>query len=261
MQTIADSQGTYRTQPHAVFFLARLFPTLFYYTRFLSYVFHYSALARKGQYDDTGWWRSSLDCLLALETVGVEIEIMGMDRLEKVTGPCVFVANHMSTLETICLPGVVQPYKDCTFIVKRGIIEYPVFKHIMLARDPIVVERVNAREDLQVVLDQGAKALAKGRSVVVFPQTTRTVNFDPEQFNTLGVKLARRANVPVVPVAVQSDAWGIGRWVKEFGRIDPSKTVRFAFGEAIPIQSRGGDEHRQVIEFIQSQLRSWGRNG
>ncbi|MEZ4662244.1 MAG: 1-acyl-sn-glycerol-3-phosphate acyltransferase [Caldilineaceae bacterium] len=76
--------------------------------------------------------------------------------MEKVDGPCVFIANHMSTLETICLPGVIQPYKDCTFIVKRGIVEYPVFKHLMIARDPVVVDRKNWAEDLKVVLEEGA---------------------------------------------------------------------------------------------------------
>lgn len=257
MQPITDEHGYYRTKPHRVFFLARWLPSLFYYPQFLYYVFWASGLAKRGKYGDEEWWRSSLGSMLALETVGVEVEITGANILASVDGPCVLIANHMSTLETICLPGVVQPYKDCTFIVKRGIVEYPVFKHLMIARDPIVVDRENPREDLKVVLEEGAKLLARGRSIIVFPQTTRTVYFDPEQFNTIGIKLAKRANVPVVPVAIKSDAWGIGSIVKEFGHIDPTKKVYMAFGEPLTIQNRGAEEHEQIVQFIQRQLATW----
>jgi 1-acyl-sn-glycerol-3-phosphate acyltransferase len=133
-----------------------------------------------------------------------------------------------------------------------------VFKHIISARDPIVVDRVNPREDLAVVLRDGCRLLDQGRSLVVFPQTTRTLTFETEKFNTIGIKLARSAHVPVVPVAVKSDAWGIGRFVKEFGKIDPFKPVHFAFGSPIAVEGRGADAHQAVIAFIRRKLEAWG---
>ena len=259
MKPITDEQGYYRTGKGRAFFLGRLLPSLFYYPQFLYYVFWSSNLAKQGRYGAEEWWRSSLGSMLALETVGVEIEVSGARQMEKVDGPCVFIANHMSTLETICLPGVIQPYKDCTFIVKRGIVEYPVFKHLMIARDPVVVDRKNPREDLKVVLDEGSRILASGRSIIVFPQTTRAVNFEPEHFNTIGIKLAKRANTPVIPIAIKSDAWGIGSIVKEFGRIDPTKKVHMAFGPPLHLTNRGGEEHRQIVAFIQQHVERWER--
>lgn len=257
MQPITDEQGNYHTPPRRVFFLARRLPSLFYYTEFLTYVFRYSGRAKRGAYGAEEWWYSSLLALQGLEKVGVQVEVTGANYLYQVEGPCVFIANHMSTLETICLPAVIEPYKACTFIVKRGIAEYPVFKHIILSRDPIVVDRTNPREDLQVVLEEGGKALAKGRSVVVFPQTTRTLTLEPEHFNSIGIKLAKRANVPVIPLALKTDAWGIGTLVKEFGRIDPTQKVHMAFGPPITIEGRGATEHKQIIEFIQQRLQAW----
>ncbi|HXF62254.1 MAG TPA: lysophospholipid acyltransferase family protein [Caldilineaceae bacterium] len=257
MEPITDLAGQYTTPPRTTAWLARAFPSLLFYTRFLRLVFWASGLARRGAYHDEEWHASSLAVLQALESVGVHIQITGLHHLRSVEGPCVLVANHMSTLETIVLPGIVQPIKDVTFIVKRGIVEYPVFKHIMLARDPIVVDRINPRADLTRVLEEGPRLLGRGRSIVVFPQTTRTLRFDPAQFNTIGVKLARTAGVPVVPVAVRSDAWGIGRLVKEFGKIDPSKPVRFAFGPALSISGRGAAEHQAIIEFIRTSLAQW----
>lgn len=257
MKTISDEHGRYQTPAQKIFWLAQSFPSLCFYAQFVAYVFRYSGLAKQGQYGAEEWWKSSLVSMNALESVGVTVEISGLHHLSSFEGPCVFIGNHMSTMETICLPGMVQPYKDCTFVVKRGIVEYPVFKHLMLARDPIVVDRANPREDLIAVLEEGSSLLERGRSVVVFPQTTRTVDFDPEHFNTIGVKLAKRANVPVVPIALKTDAWGIGSLVKEMGRIDPTKKIHFAFGAPIAISGRGSEEHKQIIEFIQIHLQRW----
>jgi 1-acyl-sn-glycerol-3-phosphate acyltransferase len=164
----------------------------------------------------------------------------------------------MSTLETIFLPSIVQPFKDVTFVVKRAIVKIPIFKHMMLSRDPIIVDRVNPREDLMRVLTEGAAHLRNGRSIIVFPQTTRTLVFDPAHFNTIGIKLAREAGVPIVPVAVRSDAWGIGKFVKEFGKIDVSLPVRLAFGPPLTVEGRGTATHQAVIRYISDQLQAWG---
>jgi 1-acyl-sn-glycerol-3-phosphate acyltransferase len=78
-------------------------------------------------------------------------------------------------------------------------------------------------------------SLKKNISVLIFPQTTRDLRFDPKKFNTLGIKLAKRAKVPVIPVAVKNDAWGMDRWAKDFGKIDPSKPVCVSFGKLVHI--------------------------
>lgn len=258
LKPIADQQGDYVSPGKRPGFLARTMPSFSFYAHFLYTVLRYSILAQLGRYGDAQWYQSSLDVLRALEAIGVHIQITGLNVLNSINGPVVLVANHMSTLETIFLPGIVQPYKDCTFVVKRGVVEYPVFKHIILSRAPIVVDRVNPREDLMRVLRQGADLLAKGRSVIVFPQTTRTTSFEPAQFNTIGVKLAREAGVPIIPVAVRSDAWGIGKAVKEFGKIDPTLPVHFSFGEPIDVEGRGTAAHQAVVHFISEHLRMWG---
>ena len=59
--------------------------------------------------------------------------------------------------------------------------------------------------------DMSDKSLKKIISVWVFAQTTRELLLDPKKFNTLGIKLAKRARVPVIPVAVKTDAWGMGK--------------------------------------------------
>jgi 1-acyl-sn-glycerol-3-phosphate acyltransferase len=167
----------------------------------------------------------------------------------------------MSTLETMVLPCIIQPLKGTTFVVKRSLLTMPVFGHVMRSRDPIALGRTNPRDDLKVVLEEGVRKLQNGRSIIIFPQSTRSVEFRPEEFNSLGIKLAARAGVPVLPVALKTDAWGNGKYIKEFGPIDNRKIVRFAFGQPIRIEGRGAEEHGKVVEFIREKLAEWSREG
>ncbi len=247
----------YRTPERKISWLARLFPNLVMYSTYLGIVFRSTRMAKRGLYDSAAWADSSLEVLQALESVGVDVTVEGLDILRKLGSSCVFIGNHMSTLETMVLPGIIQPFLEVTFVVKESLVQYPVFKHVMTTRDPILVGRVNPRDDLKAVLEGGKEKLRSGSSMIIFPQTTRSQSLDPEQFNTIGVKLARRAQVPAVPVAMKTDAWGIGKIVKEFGRIDPSKRVRFAFGEPLTVSGSGREEHESIIEFISGKLKEW----
>ena len=250
--------GAYRTLAEDLRFAARLFPTLIFYTRFACIVRRGSHQARRGLYGDAEWSSSSLEVLRALERVGVRIEITGTDNFSRLEGPCVFIGNHMSTLEAFVLPTIIQPLKRVAFVVKKSLVEYPVFGHVMRSRDPIVVGRTNPREDLKAVLEGGLERLQAGISIVVFPQKTRSALFDPAAFNSIGIKLAKRAQVPVVPLALKSDAWSNGARIKDFGEIDPAKPVHFAFGRPLAVLGSGAAEHQQVVEFIKGNLLSWG---
>jgi 1-acyl-sn-glycerol-3-phosphate acyltransferase len=115
----------------------------------------------------------------------------------------------------------------------------------------------NPRDDLRAVLEGGAAKLNSGVSIIIFPQTTRTPVFDQEQFNTIGIKLAKKAGAPVVPIALKTDAWGTGRFLKDFGKMDPSKRVRFAFGKSLLIKDRGVEEHQEIVQFITGKLQEW----
>jgi len=131
-----------------------------------------------------------------------------MHNILKTGKPAVFVGNHMSTLETMVLPAIIQPVKKVIFVIKEELTTYPLFGEIAKARDPILVGRENPREDLKIVLEAGSKKLHEGTSVIIFPQKTRSVYFDPSSFNSLGVKLAKRNKVPVIPIALITDALG-----------------------------------------------------
>lgn len=256
MEWLRYQNGTYITN-WASSHPSRILPTVRFYPKAISVILHASYKAKHKKYDDIEWCKSSLGIVRALESIGTRIEISGTESFKKIDGPAIFLSNHMSILETFVFPVIIQPFKKVTFIVKEGLVEYPIFKHIMRSRNPVTVSRTNPREDLKAVLDGGAERLSNGVSLIIFPQRTRLTHFEPSEFNSLGIKLGRRTNSPVVPVAIKTDAWGNGKFLKDFGKMDPSKTVRFAFGEPLWIHDRGNEEHDKVVGFIADKFREW----
>ena len=208
-------------------------------------------------YNRDAWVKSSFYIFRFIEKAGGRFDISGMDNITKHNGPVVFIGNHMSTLETMILPCIIAWHRKVSFVVKESLVKHPLFKEIMLSNNPIVVGRSDPRKDLETVMNGGQERLSKGRSIIIFPQSTRRHDFVPEEFNSLGVKLAKKNNVPVVPVALKTDYWGNGKIIKELGPIDHKKTISIKFGEPFMITGSGKEEHNKVINFIQSSLSEW----
>jgi len=233
--------------------------SLVYYIRLLYTFLHSTFPARRGTLDRPKWALYSHRCLRVVESVGGNVNISGLESVANLQGPAVFIGNHMSVAETLILPGVVLAFSsDVNFVIKEELRHYPLLGSIFKALNLIAVSRKNPREDFKVVLREGHKILAEGGSVIIFPQATRSVEFDIQAFNTLGVKLASRAGVPVIPVAIKTDFHGNGKWVKDMGPINHQKPLYFKFGNAIPVTGKSKEVHQQVVEFISQNLTAWG---
>lgn len=256
-QPLKFESGFYSTGEKKVSIFAKLFPGLVFYSTVIRSVLGSSRAAKRGELTADLYYQASLMNLRGIEHVGGRIEISNYDAFSKEGWPYVFVSNHMSVLETFVLASLVHEKGPHVFIIKKELTVYPVFKHTMNALNPIIVGRDNPREDLVTVLTEGEKRLKAGMSVIVFPQRTRAILFDPAQFNSIGIKLAKRAGVPVVPMVLKTDFWGQGKKHKDFGKINPQKTVYFSFGSPIHIRGRGQQEHEKVVNFITGKLKEW----
>ena len=213
--------------------------------------------AARKLYFTKDWTDSSFYIFRFIEKTGGNFHITGMENITKSSGPVLFISNHMSTLETMIFPCIIQPLREVTFVVKESLVKHPLFGDVMRSRDPIVVGRKDPRRDFETVMNEGAEKLKKGISIIIFPQSTRSLEFKPEEFNSLGVKLARKAGVEVVPVAIRTDYWGNGKLIKELGPIDRHKPINIKFGEPFGIKGNGKEENQKIIDFIKSSLEEW----
>ncbi len=242
-------------------FLVEKFPgwaTIIYYMQLLNIILIESITARKGAYERKAWARGSLGVVKIVETAGGRFDVSGLKGLIDHQGPLVYVANHMSLLDTLVLPCILLALNRVTFVVKKGLLRYPVLGSIIRAVHPIAVTRQNPREDLKLVLNQGQTLISQGCSIMIFPQATRSAVFDAASFNSLGVKLARKAGVSVVPVALKTDFQGNGRIIKDMGPVDPRKGLYIKFGKPINVDGSGRVTHQKIVRFISENLTAWG---
>lgn len=232
-------------------------PSVVFYAQWTLITANAALKAVRGRLTYDGLMRGSGCIVRALERAGVRFHVQGDAVLAKGEGPYVFVCNHMSAMETQVLPAIVGRTRPVTFVVKPSLMRYPIFKHVLGTFDPIVVTRTDPRADLRHVLTAGKQKLEAGVSVIIFPQARRSEDFDPEAFGSMGMRLAKAAKVPMVPIALATNAWGRGAWVEDMGPIDPSKPVRFAIGEPVDVGEDASASHRQVTAFIADHLASW----
>ena len=140
----------YQTDPNIK---VPLFSSLLFYIRLIKVVKFSNGQTKKKIYDRYNWVASSIAVLRAAESVGIKVSVKGMKNLSSFEGPAVIIGNHMSTLETLLLPSFIQPAKSVVYVIKKELVDFPLFGPVAAARHPIIVGRTNPREDLKIVMD------------------------------------------------------------------------------------------------------------
>ncbi len=200
----ADSYHTKETTPRFLLDRLGLNTRNYFMLKYFSIVLKSRRAVLQGKYKTADWALSSHAVLKLIEGCGGRFHITGLENLRNCQAPVVFVSNHMSTLETQVFPCIIAPLMEVTFVVKDSLVKHPFFGPIIDSRNPIVISRTNPKADFQMVMTKGQELLKDGTSVIIFPQSTRMVEFNPKEFNSMGVKLARSAGVLVIPVAIKT---------------------------------------------------------
>lgn len=218
-----------------------------------------SRSAKRGTFTNEAWahWGGYIQWVV--EKFGTELSYEGFENRNAHKGPVVYVANHMSLFETFVLPATLLAYDELVIVLKESLLRTPIMGVAFRTKKTIPLGRENPREDLRKVMDDGTRYLREGHSVILFPQGRRSAVFDTAKFNSMGVKLALSAGVPVVPIALQCGFLGVGKYTKDFGPVDTAKNVRFACGPVLtPTKETSKSVHEACIAFIADTLERWG---
>ena len=115
-------------------------------------------------------------------------------------GPYVIIANHSSYLDIFVMYSIM-PSHPFLFLGKSEILNYPLFK-TLFKRLNIPVFR-NDRIKAAKSFIQAKNALSNGWSIVIFPEGTIPDENWPQMipFKEGAFKLAKSANVPIVPIS------------------------------------------------------------
>lgn len=254
-----ESYHTPENHPQSILDKLSLGSSVYFCLRFVAKLFENRRLALTDRLDTKAWASKSMEMLKLIEDCGGKLHIEGIENITKSKKPVVFVGNHMSTLETMILPGLIASKREVTFVVKQSLMTHPLFGPVIRARKPIAVERKNPAIDFKKVMLDGVENLKKNVSVVIFPQSHRETDFNPTHFNKMGIKLAKLAQVSIVPIAIKTDFWKNGKIIKDVGGLNRKLPIHIKFGAPIFIEGNGNLEHQKVIDFIAKNLANWNR--
>lgn len=139
------------------------------------------------------WW-GRIICRLS----GVSVSISGLEQLDP-TRPYIFAANHQSQFDIFVLQGYLG--FDFRWMAKKELFAIPLFGWAMRRAGYIAVDRGHGRRAL-ASLNEAAKEIAAGTSVIIFPEGTRSPDGKLKNFKAGAMVLAIKAGVELVPVAV-----------------------------------------------------------
>lgn len=161
--------------------------------------------------------------------------------------PVVFMCKHQSSWETFSAFEFLPIHAA---VVKQELLRIPVFSVGIKLVDPIAVDRDDGVNALKQVMREGKERLASGRSVLIFPEGTRTAPGVRVKYAKSGASLAKKAGVPVVPVAHNAGLfWGRRAFVKLPGQI------RVSIGPPIQTDELNAASITQQVEhWIEGQV-------
>ncbi len=134
--------------------------------------------------------------------IGMEVTTVGADAIDP-DRPHVFMCNHQSHMDIVAL-FVGLPLSP-GFLAKRELRDVPLFGRAMDVGGHVFVDRQNRKEAFRAI-EAAAQQVAAGKSLVVFPEGTRSAPGSVKRFKKGGFHLAKQAGVPIVPVGIRGTA-------------------------------------------------------
>nr|WP_286206600.1 lysophospholipid acyltransferase family protein [Thauera linaloolentis] len=178
--------------------------------------------------------------------LGIRYRLIGAENMP--AGPAVVLSKHQSAWETIALQQIFPPL---CYVLKRELLRVPFFGWGLASIPGIAIDRSAGKDALSQVVEQGRARLKEGLWVVVFPEGTRVAPGTTGRYKPGGAILAKRAGVPVVPVAHNAgEFWRRNAFVKRPGEIVVS------IGPVIEVKGVKADEINGRAEaWIEAEMR------
>ncbi len=127
------------------------------------------------------------------------VNVTGLDNVPA-NGPVLIVSNHQSYFDIPLLVSVIP--LPMGFVAKKELGKIPVISRWMRLIECSFIDRKDLRQSLKAI-QQAQKTLQSGQSMVIFPEGTRSKKKEMSAFKPGSLKLAQKAQVPILPVAIQ----------------------------------------------------------
>jgi 1-acyl-sn-glycerol-3-phosphate acyltransferase len=187
-----------------------------------------------------GWART----ILAFS--GISVRVLHGERFHSGKS-VVVVSNHESFADILVL--LARLPMQTRFLAKRGVFRVPILGWSIRAAGFVPVDRGDRVASLATV-ETALARLQKGRSLVVFPEETRTRTGELLAFKKGAALLALRSGLPIQPIGIAGTRRILprGAWNMKPGR------VVVAIGEPIAVEGRSVKDRGEVTRLVRDSV-------
>jgi 1-acyl-sn-glycerol-3-phosphate acyltransferase len=175
---------------------------------------------------------------IMLKLCGITLEVRGK---EFITPGVIFASKHESALETYAYTDIIP---HSVFVLKKELTYIPLFGWGQALYGMIPVDRGAGAKAMKGMLKEAKNRVENGRSIIIFPEGTRCKHGQVKGYKSGIVFLAEGLDMPVVPVALNSDLlWSKGAFLRHPGK------VIFQFMEPMKVSDyKGKKEFMAALE-------------
>jgi 1-acyl-sn-glycerol-3-phosphate acyltransferase len=182
-------------------------------------------------------------------TLGIRFDIAGLDNLPR-RGGAVLAMSHTSYLDFALggYPADRVDHRLVRFMAKDSIFRHPVAGPLMRGMRHIPVDRAAGAEAYETAV----RALRAGELVGVFPEATMSRSLEIKELKNGAVRMAREADVPLLPMIVFG-----GHRILGYGRRDLTRgrVVSITIGTPIPADpAQSVDDETVVLRAAMQRL-------
>lgn len=173
----------------------------------------------------------------------LKVEVEGYENIPSKGRPYIITPNHSSLLD---VPLLLYAFKRIIgFVSKKENAKIPFVGRWVTVIYSVFIDRSDSRAAIKS-LNEGAKFIRAGYPQVIFPEGTRTLDGTVGEFKAGSFKLAEKAGVPVLPVAIKGgyEVMRKGRFVFKPG------TIKIKIFEPIDISEMSTQEAAALVQSL-----------
>ncbi len=166
---------------------------------------------------DWGHFHARLWGFIQLKTAGVKVRLTGKEKIDT-RKAYVYMANHQSWFDIFVLLAYIPG--QFRWLAKEELFRIPVVGKAMEVIGYIPIDRSNRSKAFQS-LARAAEQIRNGKSVMIFPEGTRSSDGVLQPFKKGGFILAIQSQQPIVPISISGSYRVLpkGKWLIRPGLI------------------------------------------
>jgi len=185
--------------------------------------------------------------VLILWVCGVKVKVNGLEKID-LSSKYVYVSNHASALD---IPAIIRGIpQQIRIVYKKELERIPVFGWGLKWGHYVGIDRTRGVNALKS-LENAAKKVSTGASVLLYAEGTRTQNGKLQPFKRGAFSLAVKAGVPVVPLTVNG-SYGI--FPRRSLAVMPG-TVELVLDAPVPIRETGKKGEMELMQHVSEVIK------